>query len=68
MVAVAYLKAFMILFISTISVFAFMLPKLWAFQYPKIIPEIFTPTHRSSGRKEGSGQGDDELADAKVEP
>ena len=35
-VAVAYLKAFMILFISTISVFAFMLPKLWAFQYPKV--------------------------------
>ena len=35
-VAVAYLKAFMILFISTISVFAFMLPKLWAFKYPKV--------------------------------
>jgi len=30
------MKAFMILFISTISVFAFMLPKLWAFKYPKV--------------------------------
>ena len=35
---VIYLSSFGILFISTISVFAFMLPKLWTFKYPKVVP------------------------------
>ena len=77
---VIYLSSFGILFISTISVFAFMLPKLWTFKYPKIVPEAYTMTnggtmagHGSSGTKDGSGGGSnnnnddesEELAEAK---
>ena len=41
-----------------------MLPKLWTFKYPKIVPEAYTMTnggtmagHGSSGTKDGSGGG-----------
>jgi len=71
---VAYLSSFGILFISTISVFAFMLPKLWAFKYPKVVPEAYTMTgggtmagHGSSGTKDGSNNNNDDAADESEE-
>ena len=72
---VAYLSSFGILFISTISVFAFMLPKLWAFKYPKVVPEAYNTAgggtmagHGSMHDGSNNSANDDEseeLAEAK---
>lgn len=68
---VAYLSAFGIVFISTISVCAFMGPKLWAHKYPRIVPSdsytMSTQAHTSLGAG-GSGMDDNaELEELKQE-